>query len=247
MRYLIFILCCSIAHFGNAQADASSEAVVGMGFGNSVIASSSMMTAAVRSLGPRAVNPRFDNIKGSAYLADYFLPTKLYYDGEFMENIFYRFNAYNQEIEVKLDAAVNLQDVEALGKDKKISILVDNRKMGFKTFVTADDKTLNGYLITLLDGDKYVLYKREHTVFYPGTVPTSSFVQATPNKFVKHTEYYVQKEGNNRIDEIEPNTKKFLKVLDGQAKNSIKLFIKDNKLNTKDEADLMKIFEELNK
>ncbi len=248
MKNSLVILFCFLTYvISNAQADVSANSIIGMGDGNSTTATSSVMTSNVRSIKPRTVNPSFENITGSAYLTDYFLPTKLYYEGEFMKNIYYRYNAYNQEIEVKQNSTGNIQNVASLNKDKKIAILVDNHKMSFKTFVTSKEKTLNGYLIMLLDGNEYDLYKREHIIFSSGRVSTNSFVSAVPNRFTTFTEYYFQKEGVNRIDEILPNNNKFLKLLDGQTKSSMKSFTKENKLNVKDEADLTKVFEELNK
>ncbi|EAR02130.1 hypothetical protein [Maribacter sp. HTCC2170] len=246
MKNILVILLCFFAYFGMAQADASAEAVVGMGIGNSTLASSSVMTNTVRSVKPGTVNPSFENITGSAYLTDFFLPSKLYYDGEFMKNIYYRFNAYNGEIEVKQNSTPTSLNVASLNKDKKIAILVNNNKMSFKTFVTSKKKTLNGYLIMLLDGKDYDLYKREYVIFSPGRVSTNSFVKAVPNRFTNFTEYYFQKEGVNRIDEILPNNRQFLKLIDNDKRAALKEYLKENKLNAKEESDLIKTFKHLN-
>jgi hypothetical protein len=247
MKNLLILLFCLLTYIGYAQADASASNVAGIGIGNSTMAMSSVVTTSIRSIKPDAIRPSFANITGSAYLQDMFIPTKLYYGNEFMKNIYYRYNAYNEEIEVKQSPGMNKGEIGALNKDKKISILVDNDKMGFKTFVTAEKKTLNGYLIALLNDKDYDLYKRIHIIYSPGRVSTNSFVKAVPNRFTKFTEYYFQKEGVNRIDEIPPNNRQFLKLLDGTTKGDMKTFLKDNKLNVKDEADLIEVFKYLNK
>jgi len=247
MKKFILFLFCFATYVSYGQSDASSGNIIGLGSGSNTQASALIMTNSLRSVNPNTASPSFDNITGSAYLADFFLPTKLYYDDEFMRNIYYRYNAYNEEIEVKQNSSMNSGNISALNKDKKISILMDNRKMSFMTFVTSKNRTLNGYLIELMDGWKYDLYKREHIIFSAGRISTNSFVKAVPNRFTKFTEYYFQKEGVNRIDEIVSNNRQFLKLLGTPVKNEMKTFLKDNKLNVKNEADLMKVFEELNK
>jgi ribosome maturation factor RimP len=69
---------------------------------------------------------------------------------------------------------------------------------------------------------------------------------ATPNKFSQFTEYYIEKEGGNRIDEIETSNRKILKVLDGEDKEKIKAYLKENKIKVRSIEDLKKIIEVLN-
>lgn len=182
---------------------------------------------------------------GSPFLADNFVNTSLFYDGELEKKIYYRFNAYNQEIEIKAsgDPAAT---VFAVNKDKKISIDVNKKKMSFKTFVTSQDRTLNGYLINLLDGEAYDLYKRIYTKYSPGRPSPNSFLPPVPARFTNFTEYYFQKKGVNRIDEIILNNKKLLKQLDKDTRDKTKPYLKDNDLNIKEEGDLVKAFEFLN-
>ena len=244
MKNLCFILCL-LPFMTNAQADASSGTIAGLGNASSTTAMSQVMTTKVMSMGKK--NPRFNNVTGSAYMSDIFLPTKLYYNTKFVENTYYRYNAYNMEVEIKKNPSINDENISALNKDKKIEILVDGHKLGFKTFVTSKNKTLNGYLSTLIDDKSYDLYKREHIIFSPGRESTNSFVKDVPSRFIKFTEYYFQKEGVNRMDEILPSNRAFLKMLEGEDKNEIKAFLKEHKLNVKNEADLIKVFEKLNK
>lgn len=246
MKKLFLLLFCLIYCISYAQGDGASGNAFNMGTGGNKTTLSQTMLSKFRTITENR-NSRMDNTTGSAYLTDIFLPTKLYYDNQFMNNIYYRYNAYNKEIEVKQSPNEDNQNVAALNKDKKIAILVDNHKMSFKTFVTSKKKTINGYLMALLNGKKYDLYKRIHIIFSPGRASTNSFVKAVPNRFTKFTEYYFQKEGVNRIDEILPNNRQFLKLLDDSAKNDIKTFLKENKLNVKNEADLVKVFEYLNR
>ena len=80
-----------------------------------------------------------EEFQGSPYTHDLFLPTNLFYKNEDLGLIFYRYNAYNEEIEIKRQN-IEGEGIQALGRDKQISIRVNNKTMSFKTFI--DDETL---------------------------------------------------------------------------------------------------------
>lgn len=245
MKKIFLLLFCISVNLSISQGDGVSGNTFNMGIkGNSSVMSQTMLSK-FRVIGNNK-RASMNNVKGSAYLTEVFMPTRLQYNQEFINNIFYRFNAYNGEIEVKPSLATPDESINALSRDKKITILVDGNPMSFKTFVTSNNKTLNGYLISLYDGNKYDLFKREYIIFSQGRISTNSFVKAVPSRFVKFTEYYLQKEGVNRIDEIILTKKNLVKLLDGSIKSNIKNYIKVNKLNIKDEQDLLKVFVKLN-
>ncbi len=187
-----------------------------------------------------------ENIQGSPYTSNSFSPTPLYYKEEKVGNIFYRYNALNEEIEI-MKAAVEGETIQSLARDKELNIRPNGKKMSFKTFVTSKKRTTNGYLTELVAGEKFDLYKRIHVKYTAATASQNSFVKAIPARFSKFTEYYMQKAGVSRMDEVLPKKGKLLKLLDGVKKEEAKQFLKDNKLNLKDEADLIKVFEFLNK
>ena len=83
--------------------------------------------------------------------------------------------------------------------------------------------------------------------FTEGQPAQNSFVAAVPARFTPFTEYYFQKKGVNRIDQVLAKNNKLLKLLDADKKTKIKAFLKENDLNIKEEADLIKVFEFLNK
>ena len=107
-----------------------------------VSAQISMLLGPATERGTKRVK-NYDNFQGSPYVADLFLPSTLFYKDENLGSIFYRHNALNEEIEIKKS---NLEDENerGLARDKDISILVNGKKMSFKTFVTSKKRTLNG-------------------------------------------------------------------------------------------------------
>lgn len=185
------------------------------------------------------------SIQGSPYEDNSFKFTTLYYDGEEVQKLFYRYNAYNEEIEIK-QQNLEVEPIRSLGKDKKIAVRMDDKNLSFKTFIDKDNNTLNGYLLTLEEGDDYVLYKRINVKYTEPQAAQNSFVPAVPAKFSHFIEYYLEMKGQNRIDEIQLRNNKLLKLLPKTEKENLALYLKENKLNIKEEKDLIQAFMFLN-
>lgn len=187
----------------------------------------------------------YDEFQGSPYASNNFKQTKIFYNDEDMGTMFYRYNALNEEIEIK-NTMLEEEDTKGLSRDKNISIQMDGKKLSFKTFVTSKKNTLNGYLLQLMDGETYDLYRRTRVKFSEGKPAPNSFVKAVPSRFSQFTEYYFQKEGINRIDEIPLSNNQLLKLLSGTDKEALKNYLKENKIKIKEEDDLIKAFNFLN-
>lgn len=191
------------------------------------------------------LNFKDNSIQGSPYTANDFTLATLYYDDEVVGDIFYRYNAYNEEVEMKQKNLKN-EAVKALAKDKKISIDINGKPLSFKTFIDKNNNTLNGYLMTLEKGDEFILYKRANIKFTEGQKAQNSFVKAVPAKFSHFTEYYIEIKGKNRIDEIQLRNRQLLKMVPSSQKDNLANYIEENNINIKNENDLKKVFEFLN-
>lgn len=185
-----------------------------------------------------------DDFQGSPYTNNNFQPTRVFYKDEDMGRLFYRYNALNNEIEVKQNPQE--EGIRALGRDKNIAIMVDGNPMSFKTFVDRNKNTLNGYLTLLEEGENYDLYRRIRVKFTEGQKAANSFVKAIPARFSQFTEYYVQEKGVNRIDEFDVKNRSLYKLVGSDKKSAIKSYVKENGLNIKDEQDLIQVFQHLN-
>jgi len=186
-----------------------------------------------------------NDFQGSPYSSDIFLPTTLYYKDENLGNLFYRYNAYNEEIEIK-KTNLETEGVRALGRDKNIAIIINGNPMAFKTFIDKKGLTQNGYL-TRLRGGKYSFYRRTDVKFTEGQKAQNSFIPAIPARFSKFTEYYLEIEGNNKIEELELSNRKLIKLVEDDKKDALKAFLKENKIKIKDEYGVYKALEFLNK
>lgn len=185
------------------------------------------------------------NIQGSAYTTEDFQPGKLYYNEKLESDIYYRYNAYMEEVEIKsLD--IPGAPVRGLQRDKAIRIVTpEGNSLSFETFIDKKGLTQNGYLEELSRG-KYTLYKRSDVKYTQPQKAQNSFVKATPARFSKFTEYYLELEGRNRIDELELRKNKLLKLVDEADREKLKAHIKANRLKTRNENDILSLLVFLN-
>ena len=182
---------------------------------------------------------------GTAYEDDKFKPGKIYYKEEYLGDFFYRHNAYNSEIELRRTQLEEEKQI-ALIKNEDVSLLdARGREMRYLTFTTKKAKTKEGYLTLLVKGDQYNLYHRLAVKFTEAKPAANSMVNATPSRFSHFTEFYAQEEGSGKITEIPSKPSKFLKMF-GAKKQGLGKWIKSEKLDLKNEANLIKVFEFMN-
>ncbi|RRQ49318.1 hypothetical protein DZC72_01450 [Maribacter algicola] len=243
----IFLLATIALSTTIVTAQYSGQALSNASSGGSMDGSAAVINTLLGDISSRDAKrtKNYDEFQGSPYVSNNFKQTRISYNDEDMGTMFYRYNALNEEIEIK-NTLLEEEGIKGLSRDKNISILVDNKKLSFKTFVTSKNNTLNGYLLQLIDGKTYDLYKRTRVKFTEGKPAPNSFVKAVPARFSQFTEYYFQKEGVNRIDEIPLSNNKLLKLLSGNDKESLKNYLKENKIKIKEEEDLIKAFNFLN-
>lgn len=184
-------------------------------------------------------------IIGSAYTTEMFLPGKLFYGADFEGNVFYRYNAYNEEIEVS-DVNLPGATTRTLNRDKKIKLItVNGNSIQFKTYIDGKKLTQNGYLTQLRTG-KYNLYKRVDVKYTQSQSAQNSFIPAKPARFTQFTQHYLEVEGKNRLEELELSKRKLFKLLPPEVVDDVKEYIKENKFDLKNEHSVFKIIDYLN-
>ena len=182
-----------------------------------------------------------NSIEGSPYMSNSFSPGQLYYGDEKVGSIYYRYNAYNEEIEIKQTNS-EAESILGLSKDKNIRLVANGKPMSFKTIVDKSGNTKNAYLTLLVDG-KYKLYKHLEVIFKEAKRAENSFVKGSPAKFSQFTEYYLERPDSKRIDQIELNNKRIVQSVGIEGLNT---FLKENKIKVKEESDLIKVVNFLN-
>lgn len=242
MTYKALTLVLSLALTSFSYAQFSGQIQTNMGGGGA--AQGATAGAIATLLGPvsdasQKRNIEWESFAGSPYTADDYKLAELFYKDEKVGPVYYRYNALNEEIEIKESPAE--EGIRGLSRDKNIVLKVEGNPMRFMTFIDKDGKTLNGYLTQLVDGETFDLYKRTHVKFTEGSKAANSFVKETPSRFSQFEEYYIQNAEVDRIDEIVPKKSRLYKQLAPEQKSGLKDFIKENDLDLDNEKDLMSI------
>ncbi|WP_299522830.1 hypothetical protein [Winogradskyella sp.] len=177
--------------------------------------------------------------EGSPYIQEDYKSIKIDKYGDIIYSA--RYNAFNDEIEVKLDD----DNILALDNSKDISVTFISDNKVYKTFsYTNEDKiSKRGFLVVVEESESYSLLKREYIKYYEGQKAASSYQQAKPATFKREGDTYYAKL-DDKIVFIPQKKKSFLKAFPEQS-SDLKTYIKENKINLKKETDLKKIIKYL--
>lgn len=183
---------------------------------------------------------------GSIYINDVFQECEVYYKDEVVGNFYYRHNAFNDEIEIK-DTKFNDEEESSLATVKELRVVntVDGRELSLSTYKNKEETIRNGYLYTLVEGEKYSLYYRNRVRFKEGMKAVNSMVRSTPNKFTHFTDYYIV-QGGEPVANYFSGKMKDLEMFINDDINKAKSYLKENKLSTKKIEDLTSLFNFLN-
>jgi hypothetical protein len=179
---------------------------------------------------------------GSAYENDEFQPGQVFYSDEKLGEVHYRLNAYNDEIELK-KTSLDEEKPLALIKNEEVKMVTENGEIVFRTFSDDKNKSNEGYLFVLDEGERYILYKRLYKKFSEPKPAANSMVSPIPSRFTDYVAYYYQEKEGNQIVEIPLKTNKFLKEFSGGNSKTLKEFMKSNDLDLENETDLVKILQ----
>lgn len=172
--------------------------------------------------------------QGSPYVDDKFLPLIVSgYDNQIFTG---RFNAYNGEMEVNLGTKII-----ALDKTSQYEVVFTQTRKVYRTFSYQNDTGVakNGFLAIVNETDDFALLKEEKIKYYERVEPISSYQQAKPAKFKREDDNYYIKKGDN-VSYLPLKKKSILKTYAKHSK-AIKAYIKENKISTGKEADLIRL------
>ena len=183
----------------------------------------------------------FNEIEGSPYLNDVFLPASV---NKSKTTFFIRFNAFENNIEYRGENDLVMTLVTS--DDYKIKLL-DGSKREYEMNYYKDEGEVvrNTFFEKVHIHAKFVLYLKENIDFRPVRLAKHSFEWHKPAKFIKTKDvFFVQGvtfESKN-LTEIPKKEKLFFKLF-GEFTQRVKKYIKKEKLEIDRKEDLIRIME----
>ena len=184
-------------------------------------------------------------ILGSPYLTEHFVKSKVYFGEELIGDYYIRYNALNSEIEIK-ETDLKEEAPKRLLANQDLRVKYGNRELRFTTYITKKDETKNGFLSIIEDGENYTLYHRLAVKYSEGKAAANSMVNPIPSRYAHFVEYYYQKKGVDRIDQLVQKKGSLLKVLDKELREEVSNFLKEYKIDLNEEQDLIRTFNYIN-
>lgn len=177
-----------------------------------------------------------DNIDGTPYLKDDFLPAMLIFpENEPLQGMV-RYNVAKEEMQIRIDE----EGYRILHPDVVVEF---NNKPYQMMYYRGEDKTMDliGYFELLSpkqeDG---VQLLRKHRKFVRRGRAAAAMQKAEPPKYVDKDDFYL-KFGDSKPVMVESRTKKFVKQFPEEDQKEIKKFMKENKLKAKNRQDLLAV------
>ena len=176
------------------------------------------------------------NMKGSPYEYKDFTFGKLFYKDNLEGEFPLRYDVYADEIQI-----MNGEETGALLKSKDIHVNINGLNYFLLGYVL-DEVFREGYFIEKLKGKNTNLLIKKRKFYMEGQPAQNSFIRAVAPKFTDNETYFVRFEGVNQPVYIPKQKRKFIALFPENRKLEIQNYLKENKLNLSNLADLEKFF-----
>nr|WP_299385724.1 hypothetical protein [Allomuricauda sp.] len=171
------------------------------------------------------------DIDGSIYTNDEFGQGTILFNGEEERKMFMRYNAFNDEFEIK---GTDLAEERALAllKNQNISCMLSGKHYTYMVLQDKQGEKDQSYLKEILEAGAYTLYEQNKKLFKEGKPAKTSHSISFPHRFVDETNFYILV--GDDIPIYMPSKKKELVALFLEEHQSkIKQFIKEKRIDVK--------------
>lgn len=177
--------------------------------------------------------------KGSPYLNEEFIHGEVIVDDKVKEVGKMRYNAYRNEVEI-LDN-ISKDSYYSLLKRAYIRVEIGGRNYSIYTYVDSDKSIKTSYFSDLNDGKVKLLFKPE-AILKQARRPSTSYEKYVPPTYVWNSSYYILDKVNTDSENHAVKvrlTKNNILDFTGTQKEEMKTYIKENKLNLRQEKDVI--------
>jgi hypothetical protein len=171
---------------------------------------------------------------GTQYYVENFFPARI---NDAKDIALVRYNAFNGEMELKINDQVNV-----LQPSDKQAVTLTNGKTSYQylAYTNKDNTESQGYLIVLNNDPKFKIFKKERIELIPEHQPAGGYDKYKAAFYKKLDPHYFVQTGDGKIIYTDAKKKDFQKMFEGKEKE-ISAFMKENKIDTSDDADLAKL------
>jgi len=184
-------------------------------------------------------------ISGSPYFNEEFQKSSIvYFDKKLKEQVFLRYNAFSDEIEMKENKTSHSD--QALLKNSKIHCAINGVTYKYLPIPQGDQRFEKaGYIKEVYKGDVFDLYLRQRKIYREGKKARTSLEQSFPPRFVDFSAWFYQTKSSG-LKRFKPNKKEIKKIF--KSKSSIlAVYLKENKIDFKNETELKNLFSYLDR
>lgn len=185
------------------------------------------------------VNLTLEDIDGTIYLNENFTLGTLYDEGVAFKKLYIRYDAYNDEVELKESLGSDV--VRSMLKHPVYSCSVNGNEYHYIMYTDEDGESQKGYLTPLVAGGDYTLFVKHRKVFKEGKEARNSLEKSFPHRFLDRTEYYVSRTGEMPVF-MKTKKSDVLSMFSDEDRDAVKDYIKDKRTNVNDDADLLNLF-----
>jgi hypothetical protein len=190
-----------------------------------------------------ASDPNYSNVKGTPYIFKEFQNGNFYFSNKtFITDRLINYNCYNDEVLFSDENNIyiaNSQDIDyfTVKRGENGTMLLFKQ-----VFLSSEKKRI--FMQILYQGES-VLFKRYRKEFLKADVGTPYGSNRQTDEYNDYCEYYVSTEGKEPVI-LKPRKNAALEIFSDKSKK-IEDFIKNEKINLKDETNLVRLVEEYDK
>lgn len=176
---------------------------------------------------------------GSPYIDENFLAIRI---TQYKDKLYSaRFNASNGVLEVK----INNEKVISLDRKAEFEVVFTSTNKTYRAvdYIDQNSNSRREFLVVFSEDKNYSLFKEERIKYFEKVEAISSYQQDKPARFKRDDDLYYLKL-NNKTNFVPQRKKDFLKAFPKQSKK-LKSYMKKNKLNPKNEDELITIIKYL--
>lgn len=190
----------------------------------------------IQNFTTRAKTVNLNNTNGSPFeIEDFVSGTILSENNILISNVYLRYNAYQDEFQVKQNPNASDDKIQALKKSTEFYV-----KLGDKIFTyNLPQNGFGGYYQILFEGNNIDLLKKISKKFIEGQKSVNMMTGNHPNRLVDETSYVVVLNDGELI-ELTGSRNKKLQAIAGNKRNELRKYVRETKLNINREKDLIK-------